>query len=63
MSLSTESLRYAHAHIAAKYQVKDVDAVIHAASPVVFDREDPQEIIGPAVQGALGMLNSIQKFG
>ncbi|KAF9515021.1 hypothetical protein BS47DRAFT_1391946 [Hydnum rufescens UP504] len=43
--------------------VKDVDAVMHVASPVVWKWEDPSEIIGPAVKGTLGILNSAQKFG
>jgi len=43
--------------------VKDVDAVIHVASPVVWKWEDPSEIIGPAVKGTLGILNSAHKYG
>ena len=43
--------------------VQDVDAIIHAASPVVFTWEDPSEIIDPAVRGATGILASANKFG
>ncbi|KAI0061159.1 D-lactaldehyde dehydrogenase [Artomyces pyxidatus] len=43
--------------------VKGVDGIIHTASPVVFSWEDPEEIIGPAVRGATGILKSAQKFG
>ncbi|KIJ56317.1 hypothetical protein M422DRAFT_23606 [Sphaerobolus stellatus SS14] len=43
--------------------VKDVDAVVHMASPVTFDVQDPQELIGPAVGGTLSILRSILKNG
>jgi len=43
--------------------VKDVDAIIHSASPVVFKWDDPSEIINPAVKGAVGILKSAHKFG
>ncbi|KAI0061974.1 D-lactaldehyde dehydrogenase [Artomyces pyxidatus] len=43
--------------------VKGVDAIIHAASPVVWIWEDPEEIIGPAIKGATGILRSAQKYG
>lgn len=43
--------------------VKDVDGIIHTASPVVFQWEDPSEITGPAINGALGILRSAKKFG
>ncbi|KAI0051054.1 NAD(P)-binding protein, partial [Auriscalpium vulgare] len=43
--------------------VKDVDAIVHAASPVVFSWEDPQEVIGPAVAGATGILKSATAYG
>jgi len=43
--------------------VKDVDAIIHSASPVVFTWQDPSEIIDPAVKGATSILTSAAKFG
>jgi len=42
--------------------VKGVDAVEHTASPFHGKAHDPQELIGPAVQGTKGVLESIQKF-
>ena len=43
--------------------VKDVDAIIHSASPMVFTWQDPSEIIDPAVKGATSILTSAAKFG
>ncbi|KAK0232517.1 D-lactaldehyde dehydrogenase [Armillaria fumosa] len=43
--------------------VQDVDGVIHTASPVVLTAVDPEEVIGPAVKGTLGLLASVAKFG
>lgn len=43
--------------------VKDVDGIIHSASPVVFTWDDPSEIIDPAINGATGILTSAKKFG
>jgi len=43
--------------------VKDMDAVIHTASPFHLDADDPQEIIGPAVNGTTSILHSVLKFG
>jgi len=43
--------------------VKDVDGIIHAASPVIWSWEDPSEVTGPAIKGATGILRSAQKFG
>lgn len=43
--------------------VKDVDAIIHAASPVQFSWDDPSEVIDPAVKGATGILASAAKYG
>lgn len=43
--------------------VKGVDAIVHGASPVVFTWDDPQEIVGPAVGGATGILQSAHKYG
>ncbi|KAM6493011.1 D-lactaldehyde dehydrogenase [Amanita muscaria] len=41
--------------------VKGVEAIIHAASPVTFDVDDPNELIEPAVNGTVGILNSAVK--
>ncbi|EKM52532.1 uncharacterized protein PHACADRAFT_149258 [Phanerochaete carnosa HHB-10118-sp] len=38
--------------------VKGVDAIEHTASPFHMHADDPQEIIGPAVAGTVGMLRS-----
>lgn len=43
--------------------VKGVDAVAHTASPFHLKADDPQELIGPAVQGTVGVLESIKKNG
>ncbi|KIJ53956.1 hypothetical protein M422DRAFT_241216 [Sphaerobolus stellatus SS14] len=43
--------------------IKEVDAVIHTASPFRFDIKDPQELIGPAVNGTTSVLKSILKYG
>ncbi|KIJ22553.1 hypothetical protein M422DRAFT_40027 [Sphaerobolus stellatus SS14] len=43
--------------------VKNVDAVVHMASPVTFDVQDPRELIRPAVGGTLSILRSILKHG
>ncbi|KAI0062404.1 NAD(P)-binding protein [Artomyces pyxidatus] len=43
--------------------VKDVDAIIHAASPVIFKWKDPNEVIGPAVNGSTGILKSAHAYG
>ncbi|KAF9517341.1 hypothetical protein BS47DRAFT_524000 [Hydnum rufescens UP504] len=43
--------------------VKDVDGIIHTASPVVFKWDDPQEVLRPALRGALGILESAHKYG
>jgi len=40
-----------------------VDGIIHTASPVVFKWDDPEEILGPAIRGALGILKSAHKYG
>ena len=49
--------------------VKDVDAILHLASPMTMEVTDPQEIIGPAVAGttsiltsALGHGNAVKRF-
>ncbi|EKM51496.1 uncharacterized protein PHACADRAFT_199005 [Phanerochaete carnosa HHB-10118-sp] len=41
--------------------VKGVDAIEHTASPFHLNADDPQEIIGPAVSGTVGMLQSALK--
>lgn len=43
--------------------VKDVDAIEHTASPFHFNAEDPQELIGPAIQGTVGVLKSASQYG
>ncbi|KAI0674155.1 NAD(P)-binding protein [Trametes maxima] len=40
--------------------VKDVDAIAHTASPFHMHAIEPEEMIGPAVQGTLGVLRSAQ---
>jgi nucleoside-diphosphate-sugar epimerase len=44
--------------------VVGVDAVIHTASPLDTQNEgDPANVIGPAVAGVTGILDSLEKFG
>ncbi|KIO32650.1 hypothetical protein M407DRAFT_18410 [Tulasnella calospora MUT 4182] len=43
--------------------VLGVDAVQHTASPLTFEADDPQELIGPAVKGTTGILESIKAHG
>lgn len=43
--------------------VKDVDAVEHTASPFHFHATDPDELIIPAKEGTLSILESTRKFG
>ncbi|KAI0690651.1 NAD(P)-binding protein [Cerioporus squamosus] len=43
--------------------VKGVDAIAHTASPFHHRADDPSEVIVPAVQGTLGVLNSALKHG
>ncbi|KAK7471936.1 hypothetical protein VKT23_000042 [Stygiomarasmius scandens] len=43
--------------------VKGMDAVEHTASPFHFNADDPQELIGPAVKGTVGILESVTKYG
>jgi len=43
--------------------VKDVDAVAHTASPFHMHADEPDEIIGPAVNGTVGVLRSIKAHG
>ncbi|KAK0448421.1 uncharacterized protein EV420DRAFT_1566683 [Desarmillaria tabescens] len=43
--------------------VKGVDAIAHTASPFHMNAVDPQELIGPAVKGTVGMLASALKNG
>ncbi|KAG9015707.1 methylglyoxal reductase (NADPH-dependent) gre2 [Tulasnella sp. 427] len=42
--------------------VVGVDAIQHTASPVTFEADDPQELIGPAVKGTTGILESIKAY-
>ncbi|KAJ8508026.1 hypothetical protein ONZ45_g9660 [Pleurotus djamor] len=41
--------------------VKGVDGIEHLASPFHTKAEDPQDIIGPAVSGTVGILSSVLK--
>ncbi|RPD53812.1 NAD(P)-binding protein [Lentinus tigrinus ALCF2SS1-7] len=43
--------------------VKGVAAIVHIASPLTIEIEDPQEVIGPAVGGTLSLLNSALAYG
>ncbi|KAF9517355.1 hypothetical protein BS47DRAFT_1433638 [Hydnum rufescens UP504] len=43
--------------------VKDVDGIIHAASPVILKWDNPEEVLRPAIRGALGILESARKYG
>jgi len=43
--------------------VKGVDAIAHTASPFHFNADDPNELIGPAVNGTVGILESAIKNG
>ncbi|EEB99042.1 hypothetical protein MPER_01342, partial [Moniliophthora perniciosa FA553] len=43
--------------------VKGVDGIIHTATQVNLDAIEPKEIIDPAVNGVLGLLNSAMKYG
>ncbi|KAI0641575.1 NAD-P-binding protein [Trametes meyenii] len=38
--------------------LRDVQGVIHTATPVTFDLEDPEDYIKPALQGTLGLLKN-----
>ncbi|KAL5504579.1 hypothetical protein ACEPAH_7240 [Sanghuangporus vaninii] len=42
--------------------VKGVNAIVHPASPVHFRADDPNEVIEPAVKGAVGVLESALKY-
>ncbi|KAL0958148.1 hypothetical protein HGRIS_000315 [Hohenbuehelia grisea] len=42
--------------------VKGVDAIEHIASPVHLQADDPQELIEPAVNGTVGILESALKY-
>ncbi|KAG8937756.1 methylglyoxal reductase (NADPH-dependent) gre2 [Tulasnella sp. 408] len=43
--------------------VVGIDAVAHVASPVSMSAGDPQEVIGPAVNGTLSILESVKAHG
>ncbi|KAF8880894.1 hypothetical protein CPB84DRAFT_1851708 [Gymnopilus junonius] len=43
--------------------VKGVDGIIHSASPFVPQAEKPEDLIEPAVQGTVGILESARKEG
>ncbi|WWC63267.1 uncharacterized protein I303_105867 [Kwoniella dejecticola CBS 10117] len=41
--------------------VKGVDGVAHMASPFHFNAEEPEELFTPAIQGTVGVLESLKK--
>jgi len=41
--------------------VKGVDAIEHTASPFHLKADDPQEMLGPAIKGTVGILESAMK--
>ncbi|CAE6440800.1 unnamed protein product [Rhizoctonia solani] len=43
--------------------VKGVHGIAHTASPFHFASEDPKDIIDPAVNGTIGILESVNKYG
>ncbi|KAG8893630.1 methylglyoxal reductase (NADPH-dependent) gre2, partial [Tulasnella sp. 408] len=43
--------------------VKDVEGIIHVASPNYFPDGEPDEVIIPAVRGSVGMLESAKAHG
>ncbi|KZT29949.1 D-lactaldehyde dehydrogenase [Neolentinus lepideus HHB14362 ss-1] len=43
--------------------MRGVDGVIHVASPVALDAEDPKDLIDTAVNGTTGILDSVLKNG
>jgi len=43
--------------------VKGIDAIEHTASPFHFAANDPHELIRPAVEGTVGILESVLKYG
>ena len=43
--------------------VKDVDAIIHTASPFSMNAVEPDELIVPAVNGTAGLLTSARQYG
>ncbi|KAJ7230091.1 hypothetical protein GGX14DRAFT_409938 [Mycena pura] len=43
--------------------VKGVDAIEHTASPFHFQADDPAEMLEPAIQGTVGILESARKYG
>ncbi|KAH9487453.1 Ketoreductase azaE [Psilocybe cubensis] len=43
--------------------LEDIDAVVHSASPVVVESEDPDAVIKPALGGTESIFNSILKYG
>ncbi|KAH7337246.1 hypothetical protein B0J17DRAFT_719150 [Rhizoctonia solani] len=43
--------------------VEGVQAVIHTASPAILTIDNPEDLIGPAVNGTLGLIHSINTCG
>ncbi|THH04102.1 hypothetical protein EW145_g5769 [Phellinidium pouzarii] len=42
--------------------VKGVDAIAHTASPFHFNADEPKDLINPAVEGTVGILESAMKY-
>lgn len=50
-------------HVFEKH-AKDIEIVLHTASPVVFDVKDNiKDIVTPAISGTKGIFSSIKKYG
>ncbi|EGN92982.1 hypothetical protein SERLA73DRAFT_172493 [Serpula lacrymans var. lacrymans S7.3] len=43
--------------------VKDIDGILHTASPCHVDADDPNEVIVPAVRGTISIMESALKYG
>lgn len=48
---------------AVDHLLDNIDCVHHTASPFHFSARDPLEIISPAVDGTVGVLQSVKKHG
>lgn len=43
--------------------VKDIDAIMHMASSLRLDIENPMDVINATVNQYLGLLESVKKYG
>ncbi|KAF8324554.1 uncharacterized protein EI90DRAFT_3129739 [Cantharellus anzutake] len=43
--------------------VRHVEGIVHCATPVRFTFKDHKEILGPAIRGTIGLLESASKYG